>query len=501
MKTSMDRRNFFKLAGASGITLAAGAALAGCAAPAGGSSAPASGSASETVVGTAPVNFTEETDVLIIGTGIAGMSAAMDPVEAGFKVMLVDKLERIGGESFISCGVMNVSGSKMQKDAGIAGDPEEKWQKYAPVLEKAGETDDMDYKHAVYIYQTEWADRISQDYGAVFQPITDYMNTGAPTSMLLPQHGIGDMTTVLTPLQKGLEQKGATYKLNLRATDFILDADNTPIGVRFSDAKQGSPVDIKAKKIIIATGGFSCNQEMMSAYLPSQAKMGPLTVNSMGEGHQLCKAIGGSYMRMDMEANLMSDLAQVTVWGYFGPNVQITPQGRRFIKEDQSHDSPDKAAELEIGFWWSIFDNQIITGSQAWNVEQNMKSNADRLVGPCETLDELAEAMDVPADNLKATFEAYDAAVAAGADAEFGKKLFLLSLSAPYYAMKHMPQRYKTHGGMKITTESQLTDKDGNPIPNVYCCGSTVADSGSDLSPNAGSGLVTGKAVVASLQA
>ena len=93
--------------------------------------------------------------------------------------------------------------------------------------------------------------------------------------------------------------------------------------------------------------------------------------------------------------------------------------------------------------------------------------------------------MDVPADTLKETFAAYDASVAAGEDAEFGKKLFLNSLSAPYYAMKH----------------SQLTDKDGTPIPNVYCCGSTVADSGSDLAPNAGSGLVTGKAVVAALKA
>ena len=64
--------------------------------------------------------------------------------------------------------------------------------------------------------------------------------------------------------------------------------------------------------------------------------------------------------------------------------------------------------------------------------------------------------------------------VAAGEDTEFGKKLFLQSLSAPYYAMKHFPYRYKTHGGMKITTDSQLTDKDGNPIPNVYCAGSTV---------------------------
>ena len=67
---------------------------------------------------------------------------------------------------------------------------------------------------------------------------------------------------------------------------------------------------------------------------------------------------------MDMEANRMSDLAQVTVWGYFSPQVQVTPQGRRFIKEDQSHDSPDKAVELGLGFWWTIFDDQPSTAAR-----------------------------------------------------------------------------------------------------------------------------------------
>ncbi|MEG2530635.1 MAG: FAD-binding protein, partial [Raoultibacter sp.] len=422
--------------------------------------------------------------------------------EAGHKVMLVDKLERIGGESFIACGYMSVTGSKMQKAAGIKDDPEEKWTKIMkPALEKMGTIDDMDYKHLIYLYPTEWADRIVDGYGAEFQPITDYMDTGAPLSCLLPKNGIGDMTTVLTPLQKGLEKKGVTFKLSLRATNFIVDAQGAPIGVRFNDEKKGGSVDIKAKKIIVATGGFSCNQEMVSNYLPTQARMGPLTVNSMGEGHQMCKAIGGVYNRMDMVANLMSDLAQVTVWGYFGPNVQITPQGRRFIKEDQSHSSPDEATKLGLGFWWTIFDNQLINGNQKWNVALNMKNNADRLVGPCNTLEELAAAMDVPADTLKTTFETYDAMVAAGEDTEFKKKLFLQSLAAPFYAMKHFPYRYKTHGGLKVTTESQLVDKDNKPIANVYCCGSTVADSGSDLSPNAASGLISGKAVVAALKA
>ena len=324
-----------------------------------------------------------------------------------------------------------------------------------------------------------------------------------------PHDGLGDLASgrLRTPVS-ALQSFDDDPLRIMRAARFSaqlgIDVDEDVMNAMESMAERLEIVSaerIRAKKIIVATGGFSCNQEMVSTYLPSQARLGPLTVNSMGEGHQLCKAIGGVYTHMDMEANRMSDLAQVTVWGYFSPQVQVTPQGRRFIKEDQSHDSPDKAVELGLGFWWTIFDDQAINSSQKWNVEMNMKSNADRLVGPCNSLDELAAAMDVPADTLKATFETYDAMVAAGEDTEFGKKLFLQSLSAPYYAMKHFPYRYKTHGGMKITTDSQLTDKDGNPIPNVYCAGSTVADSGSDLSPNAGSGLISGKAVVEALKA
>ena len=496
METTLNRRNFLKGAIASGAVLVAGSALAGCASN--GGSAAVEG---DSLVGYQPIEFSEETDVLIVGTGIAGLSAAMDPVEAGYKVMLADKRDTYGGESFMACGVMNIAGSQAQKRAGIEGDPAEKWEKYAPVLEQKGETDDMEYKKNVYLYQTEWADRVEADYGAQFQPLDDYKDTGAPTSMLLPGRGLGDMTAVLTPLVNGLEEKGATVELNRKATNFIVDSEGTVIGMRFVDPTNDKIVDVKAKKIIIATGGFSCNQVMVSEYFPEQARMCPLTVYSMGEGHELCRSIGGTYAHMDMHANLMSDLAQVTVWGYFGRNVQVTPQGKRFINEDQSHDSPDAAGQMGLGFWWQIFDSQLINGSQKWNVELNMKGNADKLVGPCETLDELAKAMEVPAENLKATFEEYDGYVDAGEDKAFGKKLFLEKLEAPYYAFKHAPFRYKTHGGLKIATDSQLVDGSGNPIANVYCCGSTTPDSGSDLSPNAGSGLVSGKAVVAALQA
>ena len=495
METSMNRRNFLKAAVASGAVLVAGGALAGC------SSDDSVAVAGETLAGYAPVEFTDETDVLIIGTGIAGLSAAMDPVEAGFKTTLVDKLAVFGGESFIACGVMNASCTVLHDAVGLGGNLEETWARFEPKYVDNPEVNDVAFKKAVFLAQTEWVNRVYQDYGAEFQPLEDYMNTGAPTFTMLPKHGIGDMTSVLTPLKNGLEAKGAQFKLNLCAKHFIIDPDGTVCGVRFTDVEKNRNVDIKAKKIIVATGGFSCNQEMVSMFIPSQQRLAPLTVNSMGEGHVMCQEIGGVWDHMDTIANTMSDLAQVTVWGYFGPNVQVTPQGRRFINEDQSHDSPIACAEGEFGYWWTIFDNQLINGSQKWNVEMNMKNSADRLVGPCDTIEDLAVAMDMSVENLVATFDRYNELVDAGEDTDFKKKLFLQKLEAPFYAMKHFPFRYKTHGGLKITTDSQLVDAKGDPIANVYMCGSTTPDTGSDLAPNAGSGLVTGKAVVASLQA
>ena len=115
----MNRRTSLKAAVASGAVLVAGGALAGCAANGGGTSAAASGDA-ERVVGTAPVSFAEETDVLILGTGIAGMSAAMDPVEAGHKVMLVDKLERAGALFYDGGWQATEAGLKVAADATCA---------------------------------------------------------------------------------------------------------------------------------------------------------------------------------------------------------------------------------------------------------------------------------------------------------------------------------------------------------------------------------------------
>jgi fumarate reductase flavoprotein subunit len=491
--TCVGRREFLKGLGAGTAVVALGAGLAGCSS--GGDSDTGADEGTQKIAGYTPVSFAQETDVLIVGTGIAGMAAAIQPLKAGKKVVLIDKMGYFGGESSLSCGFFNIAGSKYQQDFGIALTIEEQWEKVQSFYTES--KDDLEYFKELYMGQTAWCDVVTQEFGVTWQPLEDYAGDGQHNTMLLPEHGIGDMSAIFNPLQTGLTSLGAEFIGNTRALDFIVDAQGSPLGLRCRDESSGKIIDIKARCVVLATGGFSCNQEMVTTYLPQQARKGPLTVGSMGEGHVMASSLGGTYNRMDEEANLMSDLAQVTVWGYFGPNVQVGPDGKRFIKEDQSHDSPDKAAELELGYWWTIFDEQLITGSQKWNVEQNMQSNPERLV-QADTLAGLAAAMGIEAAVLEQTFAEYDAAVAAGED-PLGKKRYLLSLQAPYYAMKHFPHRYKTHGGLKISARHELLNAAGEPIPNVFMVGSTVADTGSDLAPNAGSGYVCGKYVTEAL--
>ena len=116
----MKRRDFFKLVGAS-AAFAAVPLLSSC------SSAAAPSVEGAGVLGQPQVSFSTSVDVLILGSGMAGLSAAMDPSEAGLSVMVAEKLDVLGGESYESNAVMEVCGSQLQKDAGITETCDDVW--------------------------------------------------------------------------------------------------------------------------------------------------------------------------------------------------------------------------------------------------------------------------------------------------------------------------------------------------------------------------------------
>jgi fumarate reductase flavoprotein subunit len=495
----LSRRDLFKMGGAACLVAGASVALAGCGAGQANKTA-----STEVVVGAKDINFTEETEVLILGTGITGLAAAMAPIKAGKKVMLVEKLPIYGGESKLSCGFMFFSGSDYQIANGIKGTVEEAWEaskERLTVSKTFTESWYGDWIKKRHFGTTSFINTAINDYGATMQKPASPEVTNLYTSMLLPDEGIGNPISLMDPIRNGLEKAGAVFKFDTKAEALIKDSTGAIIGVRCIDQLTGEKVDIKAAKVAICTGGFSCNQEMVAEYLPAYAQVGNLTVNSMGEGQLLGFAAGAKQYSMELPAYMMGSIPQATTWGYFTPLILVTQDGKRFINEGQSHDSGEAALKIGFDGWWVIFDESAWSVPQiATSVKANVESNPDRYV-TADTIEGLAAAMKVDVETMTATFNNHNAMATAGEDTEFKKTRHLRPLQGKLHALRLSTRRYKTYGGFLTSVDCEVLDDKDSPIPNLYAAGSTVPWSTSDLSPNAGNGYACGEAMAAALGA
>lgn len=500
----MERRAFFKLAGISAAALAVGGTLGACEAgklpenPLVANSVANEDSGECTAMGQPPISFGQDVDVLIVGSGVAGLSAAMDPLKAKRSVMVVEKLDLLGGESYDSNGVMRIAGTDLQQQAGVKTTVDEAWAVRKKELEAAG-LDKFDFAKLLFSTATEWANRLASEYGAQFADPKTYAKDGVNDAILLPKNGLGDMQSVMSPLRDALTNEGATFSTGHRAIAFILDEDGTACGMRFCTEGGTSMLDVHARRIVVATGGFASSQPLVHAYTPDRERVGCYTVASMGEGQLLCSLLGGQLVNMDEVAPLTSNLPQATAWGLFGPTVIVDALGKRFAREDDANAAAGACFSEERGYWWTVFGKQLTESGQSRSIAEVTSKNTKRLIGPFDGIDELAEGMGISADALNATFDRYNEFAKAGKDEDFGRTLFLQELEPPYYALKQLPQRYKSGGGVKTDQEGQVLSIVGAAIANVYCCGSAAASSVGGLASNGAFGMLVGRAVTASL--
>lgn len=495
----MERRAFFKLVGVSAVVAAGGAAYA-CSS---GQSMPSLVPAAQDegtyrVANDSKVAFSSEVDVLIVGSGISGLSAAMAPAEAGRSVMVVDKLDLLGGESFSSNGIMRVSGSAVQKAAGIDTSVIEAWDIRKQELVNEG-VSDIEFAKRLFVTAPEWIDHLVDVYQVELADPRTYAKTGAPSTILLPKNGLGDMESFMVPVRNGLAEKGVTFSTGMQAVAFIQDGDGSVCGMRFVTAKSQVVSDIRAKRVVVATGGFASSQPLIHAYVPDQEQVASYTFASMGEGQMLCSGVGGKLAGMDKAAPLIGKIPQACAWGMFAPTLIVDIEGKRIAREDDVNAAANACHADDRGYWWTVFDKQLIESSQSRSVAQVTAKHAKRLVGPCDTLDALAKAMSMPTDTLKAAFDTYNKMVDNGKDETFGRTLFLGKLSAPYYALRQSPVRYKTRGGANTDGDGRLLNATGSAVPGVYCCGSVGSSSLDGLASNGAFGMLVGQAVVKAL--
>ncbi|MFR7651282.1 MAG: FAD-dependent oxidoreductase, partial [Eggerthella lenta] len=401
----MERRSFFKLAGLSAAVLAVGGTLGACEAgklpdnPLAATNKANETAGQSSVMGQPPIAFDADVDVLIVGSGVAGLSAAMDPLEAKRSVMVVEKLDLLGGESYESNGVMRIAGTTAQQDAGVNATVDEAWGARKKELSAAGD-DDLDFAKTLFFAATEWANRLASDYGAQFADPKTFVDGKVNAAIMLPKNGLGDMQSIMMPLRDALTAKGATFSTGHRAVAFILDEDGAACGMRFYAGSGASVLDVRARRIVVATGGFASSQPLVHEHTPDYERVGCYTVASMGEGQQLCALLGGQLVNMDKAAPLTGSLPQATAWGLFGPTVIVDALGKRFAREDDANAAAGACFSEERGYWWTVFGKQLTESSQSRSVAEVASKNAKRLIGPFDDLDELAEGMGVSPDVL-----------------------------------------------------------------------------------------------------
>ncbi len=494
----LSRRSFLGSA-ALGLGALAMGGLAGCSPKAAGGDA---GSSSAGGGNAAEVKWDGEYDVIVCGGGGSGLTAAYSALENGAaKVLVLEKGAACGGTTALAEGAVQASGTKWQKElAGVTDDSADLHKKFwmtdAEGLVKEELVECMAKNAADNL---QWmADNFNITFSNVFGCYpTPYMKDEYMRDRIHLITDASDKTKTggavwIANAQKAVEEKGGEIKTKCEVADIYLDDTGTVVGVACSDVKNYKA----AKGVVLAMASIDHNEDMAFKYnqqhywdLKTQAVATAAT--NTGDGIRIGMAHGA-----DSAFHGAVDLILQT-WSYTNnqnpeiPYILIDQRGNRFVREDTTYAfhcrAMFNAAMAQGGFegcTYMLMDSKMLTADAkcAWsdNADDGAKARdaalADGSMVQADSLADLAAKLEMPAANLQATVDAWNAACAAGEDAAYGRKVQLTALdAAPYYAWKTQNTNIGSIGGLLINTDAAVLDTDGAPIPHLFGAGVNTA--------------------------
>ncbi len=413
---------------------------------------------------------TLDCDVVIVGAGGAGLTAAVQATQDGAKVIVLEKMPMVGGNSLKATGGMNAADTKYQAALGITDSGVQEF--IEDTMNGGHNINDIDLVTTMAEQSSDAIDWLA-GIGAELPKVAA---TGGTQHKYLhePEDGSAVGSFLVAKLNETCDKMGITVMLNTEATELIM-ADGKAAGVLAHD--KAHDYTINAKAVILATGGFGANFDMMTSYKPELA--GAVTTNhagATGDGILMAEAVGADTVDMEQiqlhptvyqETGLLVSESVRSMGG-----ILVNAEGKRFTNDMSTRDAVSNAELEQPGAYaYIIFDQRIVN-----DLKSTQKYIASGLTVQADTYEGLAEAMGLTGDaaaNFVTTMETWNAAVAAGEDAEFGRNNGMdddLSL-APYYAIKIAPGIHHTMGGLKIDTGTHVLDTAGAAIPGLFAAG------------------------------
>lgn len=425
------------------------------------------------------MNFLETTDVVIIGSGFAGLAAAIEATEAGAKVVILEKNKTVGGNSSISDGALSAAGTEQQKAKGIEDSPE----LMAEDMIKAGLG--LNHRDLVMTVCRESADTVKwtiDHLGVEYLEQLDRFGGHSANRAFTPLNTSG--SAIVNKLMAKLKDLGVEVITRSKMTGFITDPAGRVVGVEYEDLTAPGVVKNVAgtKGVILAIGGFGADVAFRTI-------QDPRLDDSVEHTNQRGATAEGLIMALKLGATPVHlSWIQLGPWGcadekgcgrgasfasyaLFPYGIVVDPQtGRRFFNE-----LADRRIRSEAILSTGRICIGILDAQGAAHGERYLKTCLKRgYVKTFDTLDELAAAYDMPAPALNQTVAKFNAHFKAGEDTDLGKPLFEDAMpltEPPYHAIRLKPKIHYCMGGIRINPQAEVIDLDGRIIPGLYAAG------------------------------
>ena len=458
-----------------------------------------------------------DVDVVIVGAGGAGMTAALTAADQGLQVLVLESQDAVGGNTVKSTGGMNAAKTAYQDNntfaenagvekqlkaaegyadnqavAALAKTVSEQYAAYQAAPEgyfDSVELFELDtiiggkgLNNPALVHTLASQSESSIEWlGSVGIELHNVASFGGASVKRIhrPVDENGKVLSVGAYIVPRLEaackaKENITIMTNTTADEILLDESGAAVGVH-AVGKSGNQVVVHAKAVILATGGFGANLPMVASYQPSLD--GFMTTNAAGaQGQGITMAVKAGADTVDMDQiqihpTVQADTAALITEGLRGDGaILVNAEGKRFIDEVGTRDVVSAAEIAQTGsFSWLIVDQKMADASAV--IQGYIKRGTDF----CHTADSyeaLAEEIGIPADAFAATMNDWNQKVAAKADPDFGRVSFANPLdTAPFYAIKVTAGVHHTMGGIRINESTQVLRADGTAITGLFAAG------------------------------
>ena len=434
----------------------------------------------------------ENADIVVVGAGGSGISAAVKAETLGANVILIEKMPVIGGATALNAGTLIATGSKYQRE----------------VMKETKDSPELAYKDIFTVGKNRndptLVKMVTERVGGVVDwLIYDMKIPYGPAATQYPDHSAnrqlgvtGRSVNYLNLMREKFLGMGGKLMLQTRAQELIRDDAGKVVGVRATD-KDGNTVELTSKAVILASGGYGAVKSMLPKEMSNYVFYG--LDSETGDGYKMATAIGAGTINLDLVKMYPQGVETVPGHGLAATAsstdtmkksgaIYVNKLGQRYVDEnaalgvltDMTVAQPDHIAYIVMDAKaWKEYvrkslEDKLVPNEETLMTWTKIVNNGRPVMAVADNLAEAAKTMGVDAEGLAKTVARWNDMVKAGEDKDFHRKITGGLGEGPYYIVEQKVRYQTTQGGLKADADLRILDKSGKPIPGLFGAGCVV---------------------------